>query len=65
MTASLLKAGAALSAAGLLLASCNGNDSAANKTRGTMPADSTAAHVPAPVPANSPLTIVAEFATPQ
>ncbi|MDJ0366300.1 L-dopachrome tautomerase-related protein [Hymenobacter sp. H14-R3] len=65
MTASLLKAGAALSAAGLLLANCNGNDSATNKARGTMPADSTTAHVPAPVPANSPLTIVAEFPDPQ
>jgi sugar lactone lactonase YvrE len=65
MTTSLLKTGAALTAAGLLVAGCNGNDSATNQARGTMPADSTAAHVPAPVPANSPLTIVAEFSAPQ
>ena len=52
-------------AAGLLLAGCNsGPDNAA---RGTMPADSTASHVPAaaPVPANSPLTLVAEIPAPQ
>ncbi|RZK30645.1 MAG: hypothetical protein EOO63_06195 [Hymenobacter sp.] len=48
-----------------LLAACNGNSSTDNQARGTMPADSTAAHVPAAAPANSPLTIVAEFATPQ
>jgi sugar lactone lactonase YvrE len=30
-----------------------------------MPADSTAAHVPAPAPANSPLTLVAEINAPQ
>ncbi|TFZ66852.1 hypothetical protein E4631_07730 [Hymenobacter sp. UV11] len=65
MSASLLQSGAALAAAGLLLASCGGNDAATNQARGTMPADSTAAHVPAPVPANSPLTIVGEFNAPQ
>jgi len=65
MSASLLQSGAALAAAGLLLAGCNGNDAATNQARGTMPADSTAAHVPAPVPANSPLTIVGEFNAPQ
>ena len=64
MSASLLQSGAALAAAGLLLASC-GNDAATNQARGTMPADSTAAHVPAPAPANSPLTIVGEFNAPQ
>ncbi|RZK15448.1 MAG: hypothetical protein EOO56_22810, partial [Hymenobacter sp.] len=36
-----------------------------NQAKGTMPADSTAAHVPAPAPANSPLTIVAEIDAPQ
>ncbi|AMR28172.1 hypothetical protein A0257_14475 [Hymenobacter psoromatis] len=64
MSVSLLQSGAALAAAGLLLASC-GNDAATNQARGTMPADSTAAHVPAPAPANSPLTIVGEFNAPQ
>jgi sugar lactone lactonase YvrE len=52
-------------AASLLLAACNGNDAATNQARGTMPADSTAAHVPAPAPANSPLTLVAEINAPQ
>ncbi len=65
MSASLLQSGAALAAAGLLLAGCNGHDAATNQARGTMPADSTAAHVPAPAPANSPLTIVGEFNAPQ
>jgi sugar lactone lactonase YvrE len=51
-------------AATSLLAACNGNSSADNQARGTMPADSTASHV-APAPANSPLTIVAEIAAPQ
>ncbi|MBJ6144145.1 SMP-30/gluconolactonase/LRE family protein [Hymenobacter sp. BT559] len=56
---------AAAVAAGLLLGACNGNSATDNQTRGTMPADSTAAHVPAPAPANSPLTIVAEINAPQ
>jgi len=64
MSVSFLQSGAALAAAGLLLVSC-GNDAATNQARGTMPADSTASHVPAPVPANSPLTIVGEFNAPQ
>jgi len=58
---------AVLAASGLL-AACSGNSSADNQARGTMPADSTAAHVPAssaPAPANSPLTIVAEINAPQ
>ena len=59
-----LPSGAAVVVASLLLASC-GNDAATNQARGTVPADSTATHVPAPVPANSPLTIVGEFNTPQ
>ncbi len=56
---------AAVATASLLLGACNGNDAATNQGRGTMPADSTAAHVPAPAPANSPLTIVAEINSPQ
>ncbi|MGI4739234.1 MAG: SMP-30/gluconolactonase/LRE family protein [Janthinobacterium lividum] len=64
MSTSLLQSGAAFAAASLLLASC-GNDAATNQARGTMPADSTASHVAAPVPANSPLTIVGEFNAPQ
>ena len=56
---------AAFVASSLLLGACNGNDAATNQARGTMPADSTAAHVPAPAPANSPLTIVAEINAPQ
>ncbi|RZK22396.1 MAG: hypothetical protein EOO56_08740 [Hymenobacter sp.] len=67
MALSLPKAAAPLvvAAAASLLAACNGNDAATNKGRGTMPADSTAAHVPAPAPADSPLTIVAEIDAPQ
>lgn len=56
---------AAIAAAGLLLGACNGNDATTNQAHGTMPADSTAAHVPAPAPASSPLTIVAEINSPQ
>ncbi len=52
-----------LAAAGLLLVGCNSGST--DKPRGTIPADSTAAHVPAPVPAGSPLTIVGEFEAPQ
>ncbi|MGI4833231.1 MAG: SMP-30/gluconolactonase/LRE family protein [Janthinobacterium lividum] len=55
---------AALAATGLL-ASCSGNSGADNQARGTMPADSTAAHVPMAAPANSPLTLVAEINAPQ
>ena len=51
-------------AATTLLAACSGNSGADNQARGTMPADSTAAHVPA-APANSPLTIVTEINAPQ
>ena len=56
---------AALAATSLLAACNSGNTSADNQARGTMPADSTAAHVPAAAPANSPLTIVAEINAPQ
>ena len=52
-----------LSGFGLLLTGCN--SSADNAAAGTMPAHSTAAHVPAAAPANSPLTLVAEIAAPQ
>ncbi|WP_223653265.1 SMP-30/gluconolactonase/LRE family protein [Hymenobacter psoromatis] len=55
----------AVAAASLLLTACNSTPTTADQPRGTMPADSTAAHVPAPAPANSPLTIVAEFNAPQ
>lgn len=58
-------ASALLVATGALLTACNSGGSTADKPRGTIPADSTAAHVPAPVPAGSPLTIVAEFTDPQ
>ncbi len=53
----------AVAAAGLLLGACNSQGTTAHQSGGTIPADSTAAHVPAP--ANSPLTIVAEFPDPQ
>jgi sugar lactone lactonase YvrE len=62
---SLLSSSCAALASGLLLTACNSGGSTADKPRGTMPADSTAAHVPAPVPAGSPLTIVGEFDAPQ
>lgn len=61
------KALAALAATSLL-AACSGNSSTDNQTHGTMPANSTAAHVPAgsaPAPTNSPLTMVAEIYAPQ
>ncbi|MEJ7661437.1 MAG: hypothetical protein WKG07_18515 [Hymenobacter sp.] len=43
----------AAAAAGLLLTACNSAPTTADQLRGTLPADSTAAHVPAPAPANS------------
>lgn len=58
-------ASVAVVGAGLLLAACNSGTSTADQPRGTMPADSTAAHVPAPVPADSPLILVAEINSPQ
>jgi sugar lactone lactonase YvrE len=67
MTSFLSKAWAApaaVASAALLLGACN-SQSTADKPRGTIPADSTATHVPAPVPANSPLSIVGEFTAPQ
>ena len=57
-------AAAAVTTAGLLLGACSGN-TGSDQARGTIPADSTATHVPAPVPANSPLEIVAEIDAPQ
>jgi sugar lactone lactonase YvrE len=56
---------AAVAAASLLLGACNSGSTTADQPRGTMPADSTAAHVPAPAPANSPLEVVAEIPDPQ
>ncbi|MGI4873928.1 MAG: SMP-30/gluconolactonase/LRE family protein [Janthinobacterium lividum] len=65
MSAFFAKTGAAPAALLLLLSACNSPSSTADQPRGTMPADSTAAHVPAPAPANSPLQLVAEFNSPQ
>ena len=57
-------AAAVTAAAALLLSACN-SPAANDRPRGTIPADTTAAHVPAPAPDNSPLQIVAEFTDPQ
>ena len=57
-------ASAAVATAGLLFGACSSNPSG-DQARGTIPADSTATHVPAPAPANSPLEIVAEINAPQ
>ncbi len=59
-------AAAPVAALGLLLGGCNSGGTAhADRPRGTIPADSTATHVPASAPAGSPLTVVAEFTDPQ